>query len=356
MFSIKSLTEKNKGRKNKPNQDHFSSWFKDGLNNPHGFLGVYDGHGNYGHYVSEIIRDYFALNIPEQWEELNNDFYTTINTLFYNAQSVLYDKIIIKLNSLGFETREIDLESNYKNIEYNNRFGWKLFMSGTTCSLVIILENNILYHVHLGDSECVIFDKDEHKTVYQKKLTKDHSPSSIEEYKRVTQNYKKPGLFKYNLISNGLNTIGPNIFNHDKDENIIKENPYKLYKTYNKMYIKNVEKEFSTYFTNPINKSMSLSVLRSFGDFHLTPFGISYIPDIIEHRFTENTIILLASDGLWDNWVKEDLLNQFQIWLNQGMSFIDIYTLLWNITDVDATKNFGSSRDDITMILFSKTF
>ena len=80
MFSIKSLTEKNKGRKNKPNQDHFSSWFKDGLNNPHGFLGVYDGHGNYGHYVSEIIRDYFALNIPEQWEELNNDFYTTINT------------------------------------------------------------------------------------------------------------------------------------------------------------------------------------------------------------------------------------------------------------------------------------
>ena len=38
------------------------------------------------------------------------------------------------------------------------------------------------------------------------------------------------------------------------------------------------------------------------------------------------------------------------------MSFIDIYTLLWNITDVDATKNFGSSRDDITMIPFSKTF
>ena len=358
MYTFKSYTKANGKSHTKPNQDNYSIWSKDGnFDTPFGFMGVYDGHGIYGHFVSEIIKDYFLEFIPIHWGELNNDFTNTINNLFNNAQDVLYEQIILKFKDLNYTIKETELQLNnktYKQFTYKKNMydKWNKFASGTTCSLVIILENNILYHVHLGDSECVIFDKIDDK-LYQKCLTKDHSPTSMNEYKRIISNYDLPGLFKYSLIN--IYNKGPNIFDNTND-NITKYNPYELYKKNRKMYLKNVESEYASYFIHPIDDNILLSMLRAFGNFHLVPYGVSYEPEIIKYDFTDNTIILLASDGLWDNWKKKELFNKFNEWINTGLSLDEIFNLLVKITDKEAFKNFGSSKDDITLILSSKTF
>jgi serine/threonine protein phosphatase PrpC len=270
MFSIKESSTKNGSRSNKPNQDAFSKWFiNDDLSTPNGFMGVYDGHGEFGKYYSNYIKEYFDTVIPLHWDSLNSDFKTVIHELYYTL------------------------------------------------------------------------------------LTKDHSPSSLEEYTRVQTNYDTPGIFYY---SQGNSPGGPTIFTTDIDGNYVKRDPYMLYRKYPRMYHKNVEGEFATYFSKPSGTIHQLSVLRSFGDFDLIPVGLSCVPDIVEHRFSENTIILLASDGLWDNWKKKELFEQFKNWLSMGMSFIDIYTLVFTLTGEKAQQNFGNQRDDITAILFSKTF
>ena len=64
----------------------------------------------------------------------------------------------------------------------------------------------------------------------------------------------------------------------------------------------------------------------------------------------------MASDGLWDNWKKKELFNKFNEWINTGLSLDEIFNLLVKITDKEAFKNFGSTKDDITLILSSKTF
>ena len=356
MFSIKELSTKNGSRSNKPNQDAFSKWFiSDDLSTPYGFMGVYDGHGNFGEYFSNYTKEYFDGMIPLHWERLNSDFHTTIRELFSCVNEMLKEKMVELLDTMEYETQVVKSEQENFTIQYrkNNPYLWKNLSGGSTCSLVIILEDKRLFHVHIGDSECIAIDKKDSGELFYTLLTKDHSPSSLEEYIRVQTNYDTPGVFRYN-IHNGQ--FGPSIFTTDSEGNYIKKDPYILYRTNRGMYHKNVEGEFGTYFTQPVGATHQLSLMRSFGDFHLRPFGLSSVPDIVEYRFSENTIILLASDGLWDNWKKKKLFEEFKQWLSMGMSFIDIYTLLFTQTEQKATTLFGSQRDDITAVVFSKTF
>ena len=357
MFSMKEFSAKNGSRADKPNQDAFSKWFRnDDLSTPVGFMGVYDGHGHFGEHFSNYVKEYFDEMIPARWEHLNSDFRTVILELFSNVNEMLKEKMVELLDSMDYDTVVVNMGQELFTIKYrrkNSQYIWKDLSGGSTCSLVIILEDRRLFHVHIGDSECIAIDKKDSGELYYTLLTKDHSPSSLEEYKRVQENYETPGIFKYN-IRNG--PFGPSVFNTDSEGNYIKPDPYMLYRTNRGMYHKNVEGEFGTYFTQPVGATHQLSLLRSFGDFHLRPFGLSSVPDIVEHPFSENTIILLASDGLWDNWKKKELFEMFKRWFSMEMSFIDIYTLVFSLTSEEAQKHFGSQRDDITAILFSKTF
>ena len=49
-----------------------------------------------------------------------------------------------------------------------------------------------MYHVHLGDSECISFNKDDSSnTGTYNIITRDHSAESLEEFKRIIDNYEK---------------------------------------------------------------------------------------------------------------------------------------------------------------------
>jgi len=102
---------------------------------------------------------------------------------------------------------------------------------------------------------------------------------------------------------------------------------------------------------------------RSLGDFYLVQFGLTSIPTIkyinLSEKFKESAIIsiLLASDGVWDNWtyetisnfiLNEDYLNR----INNGEDISEeVCNSLISKNDELGRKHFGTSRDNATAIV-----
>ncbi len=82
-------------------------------------------------------------------------------------------------------------------------------------------------------------------------------------------------------------------------------------------YHKNVRAEFASLVTTPDTAEHmdGLAFTRSIGDFHLQAYGITWQPDIVEidltNQISNPNMLIVASDGVWDNWKYEDVSNHF---------------------------------------------
>jgi serine/threonine protein phosphatase PrpC len=82
-------------------------------------------------------------------------------------------------------------------------------------------------------------------------------------------------------------------------------------------YHKNVRAEFASLVTTPDTAEHmdGLAFTRSIGDFHLQAYGITWQPDIVEidltNQISKPNMLIVASDGVWDNWKYEDVSNHF---------------------------------------------
>lgn len=130
-------------------------------------------------------------------------------------------------------------------------------------------------------------------------------------------------------------------------------------------YVKNVRNEFGSIVSAPKSSlfDSSLSMTRSLGDFYLQKYGVSYIPSIkyvnLSKIFEESPIfsLLIASDGVWDNWtyetiskfiLNEDHLNR----INNGEDISqEVCNSLIAKNNELGRKHFGISRDNATAIL-----
>ena len=137
-----------------PNQDDYFII----VDNKSKLFGVFDGHGPFGHDIS----DYVHSNLPqiimanESWET--------------DPCQVLKDSFIKCHN---------DLISGNNSLERNS----DCLISGTTATVAYLL-NNILYVSHVGDSRAVIAQKIDN-LVTAKNLTTDHRPDLPEEAERI---------------------------------------------------------------------------------------------------------------------------------------------------------------------------
>ena len=362
------------GNSVKENQDDKSIWFKNASfseDDTHiveteyleGYVAVFDGHGQKnGKIVSSFVKTYMHNYIVESWDLINSDFHNTINILFRTVSIELRKHLLEIEKSRNHKVREVNVIApegkNYNYIEYCNDITlcWTLIGGGTTISLQFFLENGESYHVHLGDSECVLFEKFTaiqetevvqpcQKTVKRfTLLTKNHSPDSLEEYERI-QNSRgdNAGLLYYDECS--LTKTQPVIFNNGE-----KRDPNRIYASGIKLYHKNVEGDWATLFCDKKCKSR-LAMTRSMGDYYLLHAGLSHEPTIIKTDLSKTTSLLLASDGLWDNWKKADLMNLYFKLEEQGKTDKDLFDNLMENTTKLAKENFGRSRDDITAIM-----
>ena len=147
------------GEEKKVNQDRYFIFrnFVTGFENI--FMGVLDGHGYYGHEVSEYIRE----NLPM---DLNRVLKTKkLNLLKDDLSQVIKQTFEMENNSL---LRNKQIDSN---------------LSGSTCVSVIYTPEKLII-ANLGDSRCVLGKKINNEWKAEN-LTKDHKPSVPEEAERI---------------------------------------------------------------------------------------------------------------------------------------------------------------------------
>lgn len=153
------------------------------------FMGVCDGHGYYGHEISEYIKENLPMDlnriIKSKKLDLNKD----------DLSQVLIDTFIMENNSL-LRNKQIDSD-----------------MSGSTCVSVIYTPQKLII-ANLGDSRCVLGKKINNNEWKYENLSNDHKPNVKEEADRII---KKGGRIRPMLDEDG-NFVGPlRVYMKDKD-------------------------------------------------------------------------------------------------------------------------------------------
>ena len=133
-------------------------------------------------------------------------------------------------------------------------------------------------------------------------------------------------------------------------------------------YYKNVRNEYGIIARTPLSEPnrIGLAMTRSLGDFKLNCFGISHLPEVrciklcdimSSHSSLMPLCIVLATDGVWDNWKFEDVrdfvMNESYLKdLTENSNSAQLITESFiEINDTYGEKNFGKSRDNATCIL-----
>jgi len=306
-------------------------------------FGIFDGHGNKnGKHVALCAK----YSMKEYFE--NNEFVSPqefFNNLFDYTNNQIKD--FLKIENI-IETQKGYLISSL-TFQYVD--------GGTTCSILVI-KGNKCYYAHVGDSSGLICTKNENQEIIKynyEELGENHSPTSIDEYKRINT-YVEPLKFEYDNIK-GVNTRNE-LFTIIDNEPVITDKG---------LFFKNVRHEYASVVTIPetsLFMNHSLAMTRSLGDFIFKYHGVCQTPSIIEfdletkfETVKDNILsIVLASDGVWDNW-KFSKVSEFVMYDNCIQSLTELNsTQLIVEAFMERNKqygknNFGNNTDNATTII-----
>ena len=172
----------------KVNQDRYFIFrnFVSGYDNI--FMGVLDGHGYFGHEVSEYIKENLPMDLNRILKAKN------VNLNKDDISEIIKQAFAMENNSL-LRNRQIDST-----------------FSGSTCVAVIYTSEKLII-MNLGDSRCILGKKinNEYKI---ENLTKDHKPNVQEEAERI----KSYGGRIRAMMDDEGNFVGPlRVYLKDKD-------------------------------------------------------------------------------------------------------------------------------------------
>ncbi|CAD8092851.1 unnamed protein product [Paramecium sonneborni] len=128
------------------------------------YFGVFDGHG--GSYVAKLLREQLHFQLK------NNQFF-----------NIDLEQAILETPKLGFNQMNIDILKQ-QHI---------LMKDGGSTALCVINVGKELFVINVGDSACVLIDKDYQIT----KLNQEHKPDRLDESKRITDNHGFVLTIKY---------------------------------------------------------------------------------------------------------------------------------------------------------------
>ncbi|KAI3917580.1 hypothetical protein MKW98_021342 [Papaver atlanticum] len=221
------------------NQD--SALFYQGFGKEGGeFFGVFDGHGENGHKVSNLVINRLPKLLLEQerYRLCNYDESELVN--IYKPNEWRRDCV----SAFKIMDKEIKLQKDFDSS-----------CSGTT-AVTIIKQDQDLVIANLGDSRAVLgrISDGELKAV---QLTIDHKPNLPKEAERIRK-------------------CGGRVIPHKGEPDVHR--------------VWSADDDY-----------MSLAMARAFGDFHLKDYGVIAIPQITHIRLTnEDQFLVLATDGVWD--------------------------------------------------------
>ncbi|KAK9141953.1 hypothetical protein Syun_011353 [Stephania yunnanensis] len=207
------------------------------------FCGVFDGHGMYGHLVSNIVMKRLSTLITDQknafaLEELGeeSDGGSSVSINEWRRACVSAFKVMDK---------ELKLQGNFD-----------CYSSGST-AVTIILQGEDLVIANLGDSRAILGTMSQTDGLVALQLTTDLTPDLPHEAERIK-------------MSSG-----------------------RVFALENEAHIQRV--------WLPNEEVPGLAMTRSFGDFLLKDYGVIAIPQMSHRRMTKNDqFVVLATDGVWN--------------------------------------------------------
>ena len=297
----------------KTNQDSYlilENIFNQKLN----IYGIFDGHGDNGHLISDLISKFLSQYFTNKKNFVishKNNSQISNSESSSDSDSLKSEEIEINSEKISeiFENNNFIENTINKLVEKSNECNFNLDFSGTTCTLLFLIENKIICS-NIGDSQCVLFNCSNQDRWTYEIISIIHKPDEPKEKQRIME-------------------MGGEIHPY-YDENGIYEGP-------NRIYAKN-----KTY--------PGLCLSRSIGDLIGEEIGIISEPDIIIKNIDSTCkYIILGSDGLWDMIKPYDANRIVNPYFNRGDPDGACKALLKK-----ATKNWekdGSERDDITIIV-----
>ena len=201
------------------------------------FFAIYNGHGCSGLHVAGIFKKYMRIKLIE-------------------------DKNII---SKFKEIKEVKIYFTEFFNSFQNKFpkdNPEYHFSGV-CVIIVLIINNKMFVINLGDSRCILGQKNEKEKKY-KLITIEHLITRDDEKKRICEN---GGEMKEN---NGMIMI----------------------------YTKN-------------DKCLGINISRSLGDICGHEIGVSCEPDVFEKELNnEDCFIVIGNNGIW-NIMKNNEIIEF---------------------------------------------
>lgn len=312
-------------------------------------FGIFDGHGkDIGKLAAMEAKKSFmkAFENGNFFERLEKDCKAVLEDLYRNAHDQLKVAFMEYYRKNGYLVKQVEAKSegaSYLVKKNKHNFNYSCVHGGTTATVVIILNGKRMIVSNVGDSTALLggvrTNLELKKRFYTCKngskremeryalLSAEHSPESVSEFRRVYPSVESLNMdkmvFLYDTMRsghvNGRKERSP-IFDVAKDSGKIKLSK-------KGSYYKNVRNEWASLVAASKNATFhdSLSFTRSLGDFHLHAYGVSHKPDIVEYdvqdclqHFSQkgsnqsdkkSILVVVASDGIWDNWKYSDLVN-----------------------------------------------
>ena len=303
------------------------------------FFGVLDGHGKNGKEISKYTSILFPSylfylllddNLSERKLDINKEIIKLIKiqesplnikqmfilTYFFNKFSIDFSTIPLLSNNQQ-KLNHIILESiDYSQNALSSKYDIDISLSGTTLCSALIL-GNILYLINIGDSRAILGTYNSRINKWKTtQLTVDHKPNHPNENRRI--------IFYNGRIERHKNEFGDEV------------GPYRVYGK------------------DSDSNSQGLTMSRSIGDLESKKYGVIYDPEIFKYELKENDkVIVIASDGLWDQLKNEEVMEIIGECLNKDLKAKEASEILVEkarkkIVDVNCRKNKKFNYENVS--------
>ena len=303
------------------------------------FFGVLDGHGKNGKEISKYTSILFPSylfylllddNLSERKLDINKEIIKLITiqesplnikqmfilTYFFNKFSIDFSTIPLLSNNQQ-KLNHIILESiDYSQNALSSKYDIDISLSGTTLCSALIL-GNILYLINIGDSRAILGTYNSRINKWKTtQLTVDHKPNHPNENRRI--------IFYNGRIERHKNEFGDEV------------GPYRVYGK------------------DSDSNSQGLTMSRSIGDLESKKYGVIYDPEIFKYELKENDkVIVIASDGLWDQLKNEEVMEIIGECLNKDLKAKEASEILVEkarkkFVDVNCRKNKKFNYENVS--------
>ncbi|KAM3409964.1 hypothetical protein ACQJBY_002303 [Aegilops geniculata] len=232
------------------NQDCSVVWEGFGCQDDTIFCGIFDGHGQWGHYVSKAVRDSLPPSLLCRWQEA-----VALASLIDGEK---------KLGDCQFDLWKQSYLAAAAAVDEELRRSRRLdaVNSGST-ALSVVKKGDTMVIANVGDSRAVLGTTLDDGSIAAVQLTVDFKPNLPQEKARIVQ-------------------CKGRVHCHDDEPGV------------HRVWL-------------PDREAPGLAMSRAFGDYCVKDYGVISAPEVTQRRITaRDQFVILATDGVWDVVTNEE--------------------------------------------------